>query len=82
LKLPTSHTSTIAVILFRLVTQPYPLSNELSALSQWLLLQTKSFTARNGGPYAARRLFLSPPSANQGFSTAKPRSSHAILAQC
>ena len=53
------------------------------ALVQWLPLQIeKSFTARNGArrplskPIHAEEERNGPPSANQGLSTAKLRSSH------
>ena len=49
--------------------------------------QEKSFTGQNGGCTCVEDRFLSPfvqrrrngpPSADQGFSTAKPRGSHAV----
>jgi len=77
--------------------KPRPLSNELAivtALGQWLPQQSEkiSLTARNGGPAWPEDHFFvkpihaqeernGPSSADQGLSTAKPRSSNVTWAQ-
>jgi len=70
----------------------HPLSNELArvtALGQWSPLQSPS--CQKWRPYMATRLFSKPvraqeerngpPRADQGLSTAKPRSRHVTWAQ-
>ena len=87
----TLHPTVLATILCSWIKQ-HPLINDFSivtALSWWLLMQTnKKLCCQKWRPHKARRQFSKPshakeerngpPSANQGLSTAKPRSSYAV----